>query len=188
MPLGQSVCGTEGYFIPLAGPVGRKMGKTHQFIISTRVNSAMSQGIAHLGRDKCFSPAPDFSPAPRHHASSVVPLAEAERPSGTSLAREKLNFSIPMQLLRNGGRVDVGQPSLPHLEPPGQWARTEAGRAARGSLPPHLPRHRATDASLLPGVLAEQEEILLQAPARCSFTLLSRRSLCTLQKLAVPCS
>lgn len=132
MPLGQTVCGTEGCFVPLAANIGRKMGKTPT-IFHQHTRELVHVTVAHLGRDRHFSAVP-FLCAP-----SVTPLAEAEPPPGTSPAQEKLNFAVPTQLLLNGGRGDVGQPSFPYLELLGQWARTETGRAAQGSLPTHLP-------------------------------------------------
>lgn len=57
MPLGQMVCGTAGCFIPLAGPIGRKMGKTptiyHQhtreLIHITRNCSSQERQTFHTG-------------------------------------------------------------------------------------------------------------------------------------------
>lgn len=174
MPLGQTVCGTEGCFIPLAGPIGRKMGKTppiyHQHM----------RGLIRITRNCSSRERQTFhTSATSPRASSVMPLAEAKPPPVTSPAREKLNFAVPMQHLLNGGRGHLGQPSFPRWEPPGRWARAEAGRATQGSLSTRLPHLSAADANPFPGVLAEQGETLLRPPARRSFRLLSRRSLCS---------
>lgn len=80
MPLGQTVCGTERCFIPLAGPFSRKMGKTptiyhehtRELIHVTRNCSSQERQIFHIG---AVSPSlihdnPGRSRAPSRHPPS----------------------------------------------------------------------------------------------------------------------
>lgn len=89
----------------------------------------MSQGIAHLRRDRFFTP------ALCRHPSSMTTLAEAEPPPGTPPAQRTLNFAVLMQLLLQGGS---GTAQLP---PPGAAGAVGKDREQEGC--PGLPVHPA---------------------------------------------